>query len=644
MRFVGRSNRINCLLALGVIAALTFVVFSPSLRNGFVTWDDDYFVVNNAAIKSLSLASVQKIFSSVFHDLYIPFTLLTFQLEYHFIQLDPFFYHLTNLALHLFNTLFVFALMFLLTRRCLAAFVAAILFGVHPMHVESVAWVSERKDVLYAFFLFASLIAYLQYARSRSWKAYLFSFLAFACSLLSKPMAILLPFMLWLMDYFVGRPFNRKTIGEKIPFILLAAIAAAVNLLHVREAMNTEGTLSLSWDGFLVACHGLLGYGFKLLWPVSLSCFYPYPAKIGGVFPWTYVFAPFGVAILFFVVLWTKQITKKVFFAASFFLLMILPVLPLAPKGPGVAMADRYVYVASVGFFYLLAELFVFFWDRAFRHRRFVRGLLAAVLATLVSLWGVLTFERTKVWRDGVTLWKDALVQEPDLATAHLNLAYAYLDQNKTAPAFRHAEEALRLGGDDWDVYVLLGNLFFQQKDFSKAKDYYRKTLRFFRPDRRAYALFNNLGNIYVQEGPNRDPQAVFYYQQASILDPSAFEPLFNLGMIYKKQGKPGEALSYFRRASVLNPDYEPALQNALSVLVDAGLWGEALQTVEKLILRNPSNIATLLNLGVIFASLGEFEQAEAAWRQVLRLDPDSFPAKQNLELLQARTDALNAV
>ena len=336
-----------------LILAITFMAFTPCLKNGFVNeWDDDLYVRGNADIQHLSVQTTARVFSSFYAATYLPVTMLSYMLDHQLGGLDPFGYHLTNLIFHLLNCLLVFWLVGMLSRNILVSFITALLFGVHPLHVESVAWISERKDVLYAAFFLLSMISYCYYLKTRKrGRSYWLAVVFFALSLLSKAMAITMPLLLLLTDYLSGRPRERGVATDKIPFFSLALCVGLVGFFGQVPAMRTGHVLSF-FEKCLCPSYACLFYLGKILWPTKLSCYYPFT----GIkdLP-VYLFSLGGWLALLVLTLRSATRTRKVVFGVFFFLITLLPVLQFVQMGLAI-VADRYVYLASLGIFYLIAE------------------------------------------------------------------------------------------------------------------------------------------------------------------------------------------------------------------------------------------------------------------------------------------------
>ena len=342
------------------VLALTFFCFLPVLRCGFTNWDDPKYLLENNLVKYLSWANIKEIFFDI--DLkgrsYVPLSQVTFALEHHFFRLDPMVYHLDNLLLHLFNTALVFWLVWLLCRKTDVSIITSLLFGIHPMHVESVAWITERKDVLYTFFYLLTTITYLLYARPHryKWVFYFLSAMFFALSLLSKSMAVTLPVVLLLIDYLKRRKPNIPMFLDKIPFFAMAFAWGIVTIIKAQATQSIAGGEAFSWiERALFAFNGILFYFYKLFAPVHLSCFYPYPNLIDGHLPLIYYLAPVLISLLGFLVYRSVAYTRSVVFGTLFFLVTVSIVLQFFPVGPNL-VTDRYTYVSYIGWFFIIGK------------------------------------------------------------------------------------------------------------------------------------------------------------------------------------------------------------------------------------------------------------------------------------------------
>ena len=333
------------ILALLITAGSLF----PSIQNKFTNWDDGEYVTENTLIRDISPASIKGMFVEPVSSNFHPLTIFSFAVEYKFAGLNPFFYHLTNLVIHLLNTGFVFLFIYLLCRNGPVAFLTALLFGIHPLHVESVAWISERKDVLYTFFYLSSLIAYIRYLERANAGAYVLSFLLFILSCLAKSMAVTLPAVLLLIDYYRSGKLTRGNIIAKVHFFAVSAAVSFIAVMTQRAQEVIERTQEVfgSLMNVYVAVKGICFYLWKIIIPVHLSAIYPMPPAVrGGELALDIaVVAALSLAIYF-----SRKKSRIYIFGGLFFLITILPVLKFIPIGNAIFAADRYTYVPSIGF------------------------------------------------------------------------------------------------------------------------------------------------------------------------------------------------------------------------------------------------------------------------------------------------------
>src|SRR3989339_477012 len=410
------------------ILSVTLVSYIPSLKNDFTNWDDGVLVKDNRKIRDLSFENIKNIFTSYNVGLYDPMFSLSLALEYKFFKLNPRVYHTTNLTLHLLNCLLVFWLMFLLTKNNFVSFFVSLLFGIHPLHVESVAWISERKDVLYSFFYLGSIISYLYYVKNKDKKYYVLGLFTFVLSLMSKTMAVTLPLVLLLIDYIKQSSHPepqakdlsiRKKIIEKLPFFVLSLIFGIITIFAQRSIKNIkEGQVLTFFDIVFNVCNELIFYITKLFLPLNLSAVYPFLERIGGMFSKIFSISPIIIIILVLAVYFSKKHTKKIIFGSLFFLLTLLPVLNIIPIGR-VIPADRYTYIPFLGLFYILGEGIFYFYTQ--KTQNIIRVLILVLLIAVIPILSYLTYQRCKVWKDSLTLMSDVIKKYPDTVTVSYN-------------------------------------------------------------------------------------------------------------------------------------------------------------------------------------------------------------------------------
>jgi tetratricopeptide (TPR) repeat protein len=455
---------------------LTVAVYRPALHNGFTNADDPAYVTDNPLIRDLSPHGARQIFTT-FYEGYHPLTLLTFAVEYQWAGLNPASYHATNIVLHMINVLLVMALVRRLTPSPALPYFVAALFAVHPLHVESVAWIAERKNVLYAAFYLAGLIAYHDYARAGGARTYLRAFALALLAALSNGKAIAFVLSIAALDLLLARRLRDWRLWlEKVPFAALALAFGITNIFSQRAAGYLYSIVDFTrFEHFLTGCRNLLMYAVKLLAPVGLVHQYPYPERIGAWLPLTFYAAPVVLlaALAFFIARWRRS--PLPLFCALFYLVNLLLVAKFLPFA-GVMMEDHFAYMPSIGLFLLVGCAM-----RALALRtegRALRVLLASLLALWILVLAGVAHQRTKVWKDGVTLWSDVLSKYPRSPRGFLNRGAARGAAGDLAGAVADYRQAMSVMPDNAPIHFNLGNILLQGGQVSSAVSEYDAALR----------------------------------------------------------------------------------------------------------------------------------------------------------------------
>ena len=642
-----------------VLAAMTFAVFGRTAGFGFVNLDDNVYVYGNAKVTGgLSLKSLAWVFTHADCELYHPLTMLSLMVDHQLHGLHAGWYHLTNVMLHTASVI----LLFLILRRTTgalwrSAFVAAV-FAIHPLRVESVAWVAERKDVLSAFFFMLTLGAYVHYARKpHSLARYLMVAVAFVMALLSKPTVMALPFALLLLDYWPLHRFeSRKLSGlilEKIPLLALAAGAGAITVLVTRGSILPAAQLTLvSRTGNALIYYA--AYLRRAIWPEGLAVAYPYPPH--GWPGWEMALAGMLLAGLSAVVWRGRRTQPWLLTGWLWYLGMLKPMIGLKPVG-AFPLADRYTYLPQIGLYVAVA------WRVAeWRvNRMFLSGLVAGVLALLM----ICAWKQTGYWTSSELLWTrtldcttnnyiacnnfaEALLQKgnadeamvwfqkaveikPDYGQAHYNLGIMLRGQGKTDEALAHFQQAAQINPGDSDVHYQLGNVFRDKGKRDQAIAEYQKALEINPDDAEAHF---NLGVLFSHEG--RVDEAMARYQSALQLKPGYAEAHNNLGILLDGKGKVDEAIAQLQRAVQIRPDYEDAHNNLGICLMEMGKVDEAIFHYQRALELKPDDAGAHNNLGNALLQQGKAEEAMAEFQQALQLKPDDPSIQNNLALLLA--------
>ena len=596
-------ERYRSLIVPAVIAVITWLFLKECLNNQFTNWDDPGYIKDNPLVKDVSSEGIGNIFSfsNPVMGNYHPLTVLSYAIEYSYKGLQPYIYHLDSLLLHLLATLLVYWFVLLLSRRPVAAAVAALLFGLHPMHIESVAWIAGRKDVLYGSFYLGACVAYIYYLRAAGTKKWLFYtavLVLFLCSLLSKPVAVVLPVVLLVIDYFEGRKLHYSLLVEKVPHFAMA-IACGLKSIKDQHAFGSLNTLNVSYDfiqRIALGCYALITYLWKAVAPAQQCCFYPYPPKVGGALPASYYVYPLIVAAVIFVVFWFGRKSKVVVFGSLFFLINIALLLQFIPVG-GAILADRYSYIPYLGLFFM-AGWFVsaYFEPGANKQLRYA---VSGVAVVYCSILGYLSSERCQVWYDPTSLWRDEIEKEPvNAPNAYNNLGFNYF--NKFNDAVNPAEKkiyydsayvllnrAIELQPTFANPYISLGELLRSVGKFAEAKQKYYKALSLNTSDEFANAYLG-LGIIFAISH-NFDSSG-YCFSKSIQLKPYFPEAHSNYGNFFDMIQKPDSALVQYATAIQQNPDmYAPHL-NRGRLLQRLKRCDDAMKDFEAALALNPDN------------------------------------------------------
>ena len=428
------SRRTRAIISLALAAAVA-VTYLPALNGEFLNWDDNLYVTDNPHIRALSWKMVGWAFTEFPRGGWLPLTWLSHAVDYRLYGLDPWGHHLTSVALHVANTMLVFAVFEILTGATWRSAAVAALFGLHPLHVESVAWVAERKDVLSTLFWLLAMAAYARYVRVRTVPSYLAVLATFVAGLLSKPMIITLPAVLLLLDYWPLKRLSWAALREKVPFFIVAALSAAWTFQAQRTvgAVTAIGLIALP-DRVTNAIVSYVRYLVLTAWPSGLSPFYSHPAV--ETFPLTWQAVAGSAALLIVATAFAAASMKRRPYVAvgwSWYLITLLPVIGLVQIG-GQAMADRYTYIPLLGIFVIvawgIASMPIWYLPAV----RYAGGALAALVLFALA---ARTWVQEKVWHDPVTLWTRVLEVDSTSIRGHYNMANWLLREGETEEAAR---------------------------------------------------------------------------------------------------------------------------------------------------------------------------------------------------------------
>ncbi len=646
------------------VALLTFIIYLPALRNEFVYWDDNRYIFENPNIRSFDAGFFRWAFLGFPVSNWHPLTWMSHALDYALWGLNPLGHHLTNIVLHAVNTALVVMLAlkllefvrersaqkgtgsFLNNRTTLiAAGTTGLLFGIHPVHVESVAWVSERKDLLCALFYLLSIISYVKYARDKGSgvrgqgaeggnskaslkkvftnRHFLLSLGFFILALMSKPMAVTLPVVLVILDWY---PFERirslKTfraaIVEKLPFFILSLASSIIAI----AAQKAGGALS-SIDKvpmlirIPVAAKALAAYLGKMLLPINLIPFYPYPRDV-SLFSFEY-FLTFGLVIgitAACVILVRKQ--KFWLSAWGYYVVTLIPVLGIVQVGAQ-SMADRYAYLPSIGPFFVMSLCVAWIAERAHAVENRVpltQSFSVIVALLLVIILSSISIAQIGIWRNSIGLWTYVVEKEPDrVPIAYNNRGLVYYQTGQFDKAVADFQKAVTLRSSYIDAYSNLGMAFFKSGRLDEAIANLEKAIAL---DPAYYKAYNNRALVFGAMG--KFDKALEDYNRVIVLQPSSPQAYYNPGILHAQAGLFDQAIEYFSQSIALDPEYADAYNSRGMAYSLLNQFDRALDDFARALALGRNPVAVYVNRGDLYLKFGRKDLALADFQKACDL------------------------
>ncbi len=643
------KNTRRTVLACVLLGAVTLAAYWPVIHNDFVSYDDQAYVTENPhVLAGLSWANVRWAFRTGHAGNWHPLAWLSHILDVQLYGLKPVGHHLTNLLLHAANALLLLLLLQRLTGAFWRSACVAGLFALHPLHVESVAWVAERKDVLSGFFFLLTLAAYARYAEVQSLKSnvqspeaestrtthhapritfhasrpYLLALFLFALGLMSKPMLVTVPGVLLLLDFWPLRRLQSSTLGrrvmEKLPFLALSVGSSVLTFLVQQDAGAVSSLESLPLEFRLAnALISYVRYAGKMIYPVNLAVFYPPPAEWPAVWVAGAALLLAGLSAL---ALYRARQAPYLTFGWLWYLGMLVPVIGIVQVGQQ-AMADRYSYLPLIGLFVAIV------WSAAEipAHWPGTKSWLAGGAATALAACAVLTWKQTGHWRNSTSLFEHALAVTRDNAVAQNNLGVILLDVGNLAAAEGHFAEALRLRANYPDGLANLGSCRAREGRLEEAGDLFRRSLQL----RRTAAAHYNLANLLTLQGKLEEAET--QYEATLRLKPEFAEGWYNLAILETKRARPEKAAQAYAAVLRIEPGHKEAHLSLGAVLAGQKKFDEAIVHFKAVVQAAPEDADAHAKLAAALIARGDLAGAATQFAEVCRLHPEDIAARESL-------------
>ncbi len=609
----------------------------------FVGYDDQEYVTENSKVqKGLTVEGLKWAFTTFHSANWHPITWLSHMLDCEFYGLNPTGHHWTNVEFHIANTLLLFFILQYMTRSIWRSALVAALFALHPLHVESVAWVAERKDVLSTFFLLLTILAYLRYIEKQVLIRYFMILLFFILGLMSKPMLVTLPFVLLLLDFWPLKRFQFKNdlqsdsvtffgfqgflrlFLEKILLVIPVVISCSLTFLAQKnsEAVKPLESLPLI-DRISNALVSYVTYALKTIWPNNLAIFYPHP---GNTLPaWQIIGAALLIAVAIFLSIHTLKKYPYIIVGLFWYLGTLVPVIGLVQVGDQ-AMADRYTYIPLIGLF-IIVSWGVFDFLKKW-HYHMIVFILSAISA--ICVLAVCTFLQVGYWQNGITLFEHAIKVTNKNCVAHNNLGVLLSKDEKFDEAVFHYDEVLKINPNDSRALYNKGCALRDKRAIDKAAFFFKESLKI----NQDYAEAHN-GLAYILFVQGKPDEAILHYRNALKIKPDFTEAYNNLANVLSFQGELDKAVSVYKEAFRLDPENVDTHYNIGLFYKKQGKLKKAMTHLAKAIKIDPDYAKAYNEIGVILFQQGKYKKAEVFFFKAVQVKPSYTDAQKNIALLK---------
>jgi protein O-mannosyl-transferase len=612
------------------IIALTFLLYLPSLNNGFTNYDDDVGVTTNAALRDFSFLGIKNTFSTFTLGMYMPLTMLCYTILYQLSEYNAFAYHFFQVLIHLINILLVFRLIRKLNFSNEVALITAGFFALHPFQVESINWVAALSTPLYACFYLLAILQYLDFQQNKSKNAFIKSLLLMILACLSKSTAVTLTPVLLLFDFHLHRNLkSTKVWVEKIPFFVVSLFFGILTF-YSRNAGAENLTIHTGFsivDRFLMISHTICFYWLKLFLPTNLNLWYPF-YKENGTWSWDYYVAPLLLLGLAYYVFFKAEKWRNILiFSILFYLFVIGLSLPLVKTGAMEMCSDRYNYLPCIGIFFLVGIFYNYLKDKK-------TNILYAniTLLALTIFFAFQTFERSKIWENSITLFSDFIAKNPQEATPYYNRALAYTAEKKFALAEADFGKVGSLDSHYWGDDLRKGNCNMELKKYKEAIIDFDKSLN---ENVNQAIVLKNKGFCKIQLADYQG--AIIDLEKSLTINDSNEDTYYNMGIAYGALKQTEKSKQNYEKATALNPKYTEAFINLGNLYAMENNFDEALKNYNKAIAITSVFPNVFLNRGRMLMEKKMYNEALRDFEKFSTLNPNDPRGIQMIDLVKTK-------
>jgi len=615
-------------IAIAAICVVIGFVFSNILNNNILSFDDSYYFTTYYELINFNWSDLKTIFSSYYLQMYQPLPVLSLALTFKFFGMEPTAYHMFSFCFHMLNGIMVFLLIKKLFKNFSVSLLVALLFAVHPMHVETVSWISARSNEMFTFFFLLALYFYLEYIEKQTVRNYLFVLGFFLLSLFSKVQAVTFPIAIMAIDWYFQRKVNSRLVIEKIPLLLFSLLFGIIALMEP-QANTYLGELnqySFS-DHFFLFTYALAYYIFRFLFPFYLAGINLYPLKTGGFFPIEYYLAPVFLALVIWAAIKYGRNRRYIFMGLSFFIITISVTLQIIPSR-WIIVADRYTYLPYVGFFFALAGLL-----SEIRNADLLRNMTIG-LVVYAMVFGLISHEQTKIWKSDLSLWENVVSHYPDQSTPYKARGDARKNLGNVAGGIADYNKAIELDPQFVEAYCNRGDAKQLQSNFNGAILDYNRALEI---DSMYVNAYHNRGIAKLNAGMLSEAEEDF--NRALEIDTSFFDCYFNRGYLRIMLGKYELALEDLNKNLSYFPSNPKAYYQLSLAKTKLGKTEEAIYDLTQCLLYDPQNITAMNDRGILYSRMEKNDEALADFSKVIAMDNTFVSAYMNRGIVYSKTN-----